>query len=69
MANVMKKVYRIADVADAMGCTRTTIANMIKRGDIPAPMRLGKSRPFWPAFEIEAALKRTAPTDQPKQAA
>lgn len=68
MANVMKKVYRIADVADAIGCTRTTVANMIKRGDIPAPMRLGKSRPFWPAFEIETALKRAAPADQSKAA-
>jgi excisionase family DNA binding protein len=54
-----KQVMRIADVASALGCSRMTVTNMIKRGDLPAPIKLGASRPFWPAFEIEAALMRT----------
>jgi predicted DNA-binding transcriptional regulator AlpA len=63
-----KSVIRIGDLTAALGCSRQTITNMIARGDIPQPMRLGKSRPFWPAFEIEAALKRCPVVDQNKAA-
>lgn len=54
----LPEAVRIGDLAIHLGCTRQTIANMVRRGDLPEPMRLGRSRPFWPRFEVEHILKR-----------
>lgn len=64
----LPSTVHVRDIARALGCHAQTVRRMVRNGDLPKPMRIGRGRPFWPAFEIEAALKRAVPADQNKAA-
>jgi predicted DNA-binding transcriptional regulator AlpA len=62
--NELPRIVRLGDLAAHLDCTTATIAKMVKRRDIPAPIKLGRSRPFWLASELAPVLR-----GQPSKAA
>ncbi|MGE6740267.1 helix-turn-helix transcriptional regulator [Allorhizobium pseudoryzae] len=51
----MDKLLTIKDVAAALQLTPRTIELMVKRGDFPAPIKIGKST-RWRPVDLDAFL-------------
>ena len=47
------KVIRIPAVIDMVGLCKASIYNMIKRGDFPAPIKLGPKASGWMVSEVQ----------------
>lgn len=60
-----RKVLSIREVVSRVGLSRSTIYEMIRRGEFPAPIELGPNRVGWLSDEIDAWLatrpRRRAP--------
>jgi len=54
---MVEKHYRRTEVEDITGLSRTTIYNMMSRGEFPRPVRLTRKAVGWPESVIEAWLK------------
>lgn len=50
-------LLRVKDLKTRLKLSNSTIYAMIKRGDLPAPRKLGRSSVWWEA-EVAAALDR-----------
>jgi predicted DNA-binding transcriptional regulator AlpA len=57
------KIYRMVEVAKALGVTRQHAYALIAKGAIPRGRRLAEnSRPYWLASDIESVLRQTGAT-------
>jgi prophage regulatory protein len=54
--HVKPLVYRLAAVEKAVSLKRTAIAQRLKAGDFPAPIKLGPRSKAWHVADIEAWL-------------
>jgi len=52
-----KKFLRLPDVLERTGYKRTTIYEMIKAGNFPAPVHLGPRAVAWVESEVEAWMQ------------
>ena len=52
-----KKFLRLPDVIERTGYKRTTIYEMIKAGNFPAPVHLGPRAVAWVESEVEAWMQ------------
>ena len=52
-----KKFLRLPDVLERTGYKRTTIYEMIKAGNFPAPVYLGQRTTGWVESEVEAWMQ------------
>lgn len=52
-----KRFMKIDDVAEYFGVTKTTIARLVKSGNFPKPIRLGKRISFWDQADIEKFIE------------
>lgn len=50
-------LLRLRRVQEIVPVCRSTIYNMIKRGDFPAPVKVGRST-FWKSSDVNAFLNR-----------
>ena len=55
MSNSGIRLIRMREVAHRVGRGETTLRNMVKRGEFPAPLRLGNG-PTSPRMWIEAEI-------------
>ena len=51
------EIYRLPAVVTACGISRSTIYEVIRRGDFPAPVKLGARAVGWRRSDIEAWLE------------
>ena len=52
------KIMRNKEVQKALGISRTTIHRMVKSGEFPKPISLGKRTKVWLWDEVEEWLER-----------
>ena len=52
-----KRLFRVEDVAEYLGCCRATIYSRVKAGTFPPPMKLGRAI-RWRRSDIEDWLDR-----------
>jgi len=61
-----KTVLTKQDVQRLLGICERTLENWVRRGELPAPRRLGGRRVYWEARAFNAWLSaRLAPVEQP----
>ena len=48
------KLLRIEEVSSMTSLSRSTIKRMVRAGEFPAPIRVGKNRVAWEKEELEA---------------
>ena len=53
---MIPEIYRLPEVVAICGLSRSTIYEMIGRGEFPAPVRLGARAVGWRRSDIEAWL-------------
>ena len=51
--DVKVRIYRVKGLVELLSISRTTIWRMVKRGDFPQPICLGKRAKGWRREEIE----------------
>ena len=51
---MIPEIYRLPEVIAICGLSRSTIYEMIRRGEFPAPVRLGVRAVGWRRSDIEA---------------
>ena len=51
------RIYRVKDLVEILGISRTTIYRMRKREDFPRPVSLGDRAKGWLREDIEAWVK------------
>jgi prophage regulatory protein len=56
-------ILRAPEVRARVGLSRTSIWRAVRRGDFPAPCRLGPNAVGWRASAIEAWIASRAPTN------
>lgn len=54
---MIEKRYRLPDVRDVTGLSTTSIYRMMKRGDFPRPVRLGKKAVGWRESDLKKWLE------------
>ena len=57
-----EKHLRRPAVEDATGLSRSTIYEMMDRGDFPRPIRIGRRAVAWPESAVQAWLASRPPT-------
>lgn len=50
----VQKFYRMDDVCDLTGCSRSTIYELIERGQFPRGVKIAPKAVAWPAADIAA---------------
>ena len=58
---MIPEIYRLPEVIAICGLSRSTIYEMIGRGEFPAPVRLGARAVGWRRSDIEAWLASRRP--------
>ena len=58
---MIPEIYRLPSVVAACGLSRSTIYEMIGRGEFPAPVKLGARAVGWRRSDIEAWLASRRP--------
>ncbi len=53
----MKKIYRLSNVQNIIGLSRSSIYTYISQGLITKPIQIGARAVGWPSYEIEAILE------------
>ena len=56
-AILQKKIYRVKDLVEILGISRTTIYRMRKTGEFPRPISLGDRAKGWLWEDIEEWVK------------
>ena len=56
---IQQEVLYMPDACAMLGTTRDTIRSMVRRGELPAPFRLGK-RVAWRRVDMAQALEKKA---------
>ncbi len=59
---MLEKHYRRAEVEAITGLSRSTIYEMMGRGDFPRPVRLGRKAVGWPESKISEWLAQCQAT-------
>jgi prophage regulatory protein len=54
----MQKLYRLPEVIERVGLSRSTIYEYISRGDFPAPIKIGKRAVAWNEASINQWLNK-----------
>jgi prophage regulatory protein len=55
--NVMNAILRLPGVKKSTGLSRSSIYDKMKRGEFPAPVKIGQRAVGWIEAEVEAWLK------------
>lgn len=58
------KVIRLPAVMDMVGMCKASIYNMVKRGDFPAPLKLGPKASGWLISEVQGWINQRASARQ-----
>jgi len=53
---MLKKIYRLPQVMDVTGLSRSSIYLAVSKGEFPKPIKLGKRAIGWPEDSIEKWL-------------
>lgn len=54
------KIIRLPEVKATVGLSTATIYRLIRAGDFPAPIKLGKNSSGWIAADVQAWIMRRA---------
>jgi prophage regulatory protein len=61
------KLLRVPQVLDRLGCSRSTLYKMVRKGQFPQQMKIGEKISAWPEAQVERWLADRAPGEPTKQ--